>query len=162
MSQGSYITAVFGSSDETFVTALWVMSTICPFIKLIHLSFHCNPAHSSQTANGTPNHVRVAAPFRLSDGLRSGEKTAGPPPQMCVVTVPVTAHCKREDRRDASSVCCCQSDVRMTKREGGGRLNRGGEGKQAGQRKQRAGTKHRNKNANKIRTRINFLSRGHH
>lgn len=124
------------------------MSTICPFIKLIHLSFHCNPAHSSQPANGTPNHVRVAAPFRLSDGLRSGEKTAGRSRRSCCVLHhrcvlspclwPLTARGKTEET--------WQSDVRMTKTEGGGRLNRGGEGKQVGERKHRTETKHRNKN----------------
>lgn len=103
------------SIDKIYMRALCMRSTICPFVKLIRLSLHCNPAHLLWPVNGTPNHVRVAAPFRLSDGLPSGEILGGGgwggcraaasfitdvmSAQIWFVTVPVNAHCKRKEKR---------------------------------------------------------------
>lgn len=99
---------IFCSLGKNYTTALRVMSTICPFIKLIHPSLHCNPAHLSwprerraksrprgcalQPERWGPETVSQEKPHRAAASSISDVMSA----QMCVVTVPVTAHCERK------------------------------------------------------------------
>lgn len=124
------VSVIFYSLHRTNMTALWVISTLCPFVKLIHLSLRCNPAHLSQAEYGMPNHVCVAAAFRLTDGLWSGEKSEGGRLSCCILhhwcDVSTNLCCHRalvrslqEERGEmCSSVCRCQSDVQKTKKRG--------------------------------------------
>lgn len=141
------------------MTALWVMSTIRPFVKLIHLKLALYPAHLSRPANGTPDHVRAAAHFSLSDGLWSGEKSGRrqieqphPPSLMWCQHKSVLSPClwplaaTGEERQDGLRGCSgCKEWCKDTRK----RRRKGREGGRRDDRRSRPKAKHLNNNTNK-------------
>lgn len=120
--------------DHCDILLFGIMSTICPFVKLIQPSLHCNPAHLSrpakwdakprpcgcslQTERWAPNwgESRVKADRAAASSITDDH---------CDVNTNLCCH-------RACSVCCCQADVRMTKGEGEERVNWGGEEENGG------------------------------